>query len=106
MDHVRYGQNRRWKTALGYRRLLEGLFRNCRWQFFADVTAEGFAAWREQSGRGGLHADRVLRAAKAFFEALVIAGAVPEDPLREVQPQAERTTAEGSDARQTPTANG
>lgn len=105
VGHVRYGQNRQWKTALGYRRLLEGLFRDCRWQFFADVTAEGFAAWREKSDRGPLHADRVLRAAKAFFDSLTIAGAVPENPLRAVAPRAVRTTTEGSDARQAPTTN-
>jgi hypothetical protein len=86
VGHLCFDEKRQWKTAIGYRRQLEGLFRDCRWQFFADVTAEGFVAWRAQSGRGDLHADRVLRAAKAFFDALVIAGGVPENPLRETQP--------------------
>jgi hypothetical protein len=78
--HICFDEKRKWKTAIGYRRLLEGLFRDCRWQFFADVTAEGFLAWRGQSNRGSLQANRVLRAAKAFFDALVIAGPCRRTP--------------------------
>lgn len=86
VGHVCFDEKRKWKTAIGYRRQLEGLFRDCRWQRFADVTAEGFMAWRAQSGRGNLHADRVLRATKAFFDALVVTGGVPSNPLRAVRP--------------------
>ena len=62
-------------------------------------------AWREKSDRGPLHADRVLRAAKAFFDSLAVAGAVPANPLRAVQLLAERTTTEASNARQAPFTN-
>lgn len=95
VGHLCFDEKLQWKTAIGYRRQLEGLFRDCRWQRFADVSVEGFLAWRERSGRGGLHANRVLRAAKAFFDALVIAGGVPANPLRAVQPLAQSASTTG-----------
>jgi hypothetical protein len=69
------------------------------------VTPEGLISWREKSHRDRLHANRVLRTAQAFFNALVISGAGPENPLRAVEPLAPPAPTDTSDAGHTPTTN-
>ena len=41
----------------------------------SSEAAYGFVAWREKSGGGPRHANRALRTAKTFFDALVFRSA-------------------------------